>query len=134
MQKMKFFERLQTLNKSLIFGGYTLGKIKENICLKIKQNPCTKHHQIDQKTSIFHTFQEIANFDLFFISIPWELYYLKSLQKIDFFLHEIFLFRLKLNIKKVNNAYISAKNSNLKGFLSKSIGTEIFTFLCFPCI
>ena len=56
VQKMKFFERLPTLNKSLIFGGYTLGKIKGNICLKIRQNPCSKHHQIDQKTSIFHTF------------------------------------------------------------------------------
>ena len=54
-QKIKFFERLQTLNKSLIFGGYTLGKIKGNISLKIRQNPCTNHHQIDQKTSVFHT-------------------------------------------------------------------------------
>ena len=34
----------------------TVGKMNDNISLKIEQNLYTKHHQIDQKTSNFHIF------------------------------------------------------------------------------
>ena len=45
--------------------------------------------------------------------------------------NEIFLFGLKSNIKEISDAHIWAKILNFKEIVSKSIGSEILTFLCF---